>query len=380
MQGKQLENGNLRRLNNKSTRYLFCPAVSGLSKMVMKAVSVALAAMFLFLVFAGCVGDKQEQSTNNSKNTTQNDPNQLLRNGNFSNASHKWVLFVAVCNSNYGGRLGNGDLYLAENFTKYLIQSCNFSAKRCTILYDDGNYSTNGTGGGGGEDMRTGITKSPYGGATYENVKRELGKISNESNLYGDSEVLIMICGHGNNGVLSNQEHALSSTVGLWDASLWDYDLAEMVKELNASKVWIHIGACQAGGFANKLIFGIDNINNGNLPHKGWIISTASSVITLGWVLNNNDANGTQRRYGNMILCDMFFTMRDNIADGYGELALGQSLSIGEKDGKTSVEEAFWYAQCATSVGDLGTEPLLIASRIESQPQINDQYDGDFFL
>ncbi len=354
--------------------------------------ALAIVAMLMLATFSGCIGQitdgiskyanfdnahnqndaikeaPKNNTTNsaktapksNSQNNTSNSKTSSVSNTSTQekqkNLTHKWALFVVNANSDAGEKLENGNLYLAENISNYLIEKFNYTKERTTILFDDGNYRADN---GAGEI----IGPSPYGAAKKQNVIDNISKIIEESNKYNDSEVFIWMFDHG------ASMFVMDSLICLWDGEIYDYELAKMLEPLKSQKVCIIIDACQTGGFADKLIFGIDDGDPAGVVKTGRVVMTGASEPTFGW---SNAINGPAFSYL------WFEGLRNGVADGYDELALQQGMPLGTKDNKVSVEEAFWYSRCA-----IKTDVVSLAYYgydVESQPQMNDQYDGDFFL
>jgi len=285
--------------------------------------------------------------------------------------SHKWALFVATANfpEENESKLGNGGLFLAEKMASYLIEKCDYSTSNVIILFDDGwirEYN------GLGEKVMTlqqryheyDIT---YGGALKENVERSIIRIINESNKYRDSEVFLWIFNHGYgdaNNTLTGGKLLESSQIFLWDDILSDRDLGEMLFPLKSDKVTIIVDACFCGGFADKTILNIPTalLFRSGIPRSGRVVIAGASKFRVGYASTT---------HGPLFTILWFEGLTSGLADGYrsGILNLGKPRKFNIfKDGKVSVEEAFYYARYKLSTDDDYED----FSKME--PQINDRY------
>jgi hypothetical protein len=284
--------------------------------------------------------------------------------------SHKWAIFIAAANfpTNNSSKLGNGGLFLAENMVSYFIEHREFSTSNIIVLFDDGWYRSDN---GYGKKIETlqqrnhtyGIT---YGGATKSNVKVSLGHIINESNQFQDSEVFIWIFDHGY-GNLNNPlggKLFQSSIIFLWNDTLTDKELGSILSPLKSQKTAIIVDACYSGGFADRLFFNLPTslFLRSGIPKNGRIVISGTNKFQPGY------ASTTQ---GPLFSYLWFEGIKSGQADGFrpGLFDLGKpSLLKMFKDGKVSVEEAFYYAKYT-----LRTDSTLKNYR-SMHPQINDEY------
>ncbi|UCH72223.1 MAG: caspase family protein [Thermoplasmatales archaeon] len=291
--------------------------------------------------------------------------------------SHKWALFVAAANfaEDNESKLGNGGLNLAEDIATYLIGECEYSTSNIIILFDDGWIRKDN---GYGERIKTLQQRKhdydiTYGGATKQNVIAAINHIVSESNKYPDSEVFVWMFGHGcgdeeNN--LTGGKILENSEIFLWDSTITDNELGILLSDLKSEKkkTCIIIDACFSGGFADKTIYNFPTffLLRSGLPKSGRIIITGSSKFRIGY------ASTIQ---GPLFSFLWFEGIRTGNADGFrsGILDMGrQTKSRLFKDGKVSVEEAFYYARHVLRTDETYEEYE------KMEPQINDQYPGTF--
>jgi hypothetical protein len=291
--------------------------------------------------------------------------------------SHKWAIFIAAANfpKDNESKLGNGGLYLAEEMAAYFIESCDFATSNIFILFDDGWIRKDN---GYGEKLKTLQERHheydiTYGGATKNNVIDTFNYLINESNKYRDSEVFIWIFNHGYgdlNNSLTGGKLFESSQVFLWDDIINDKDLGDMLGTLKSTKVCIIVDACFSGGFADKTIYNIPTspLLKSNVPQSGRIVISGTSKFRKGY------ASTTQ---GPVFSRLWFEGLRTGKADGFkpGLLKIGRPRYINFfKDGRVSVEEAFYYARYM-----LRTDESLREFRF-MEPQINDMYPYQGFI
>ncbi|MDD5502215.1 MAG: caspase family protein [Candidatus Thermoplasmatota archaeon] len=248
-------------------------------------------------------------------------------------------MFVAVCNSDNGDKLGNGGLYLAENISAYLVGTCGYSQDRIVILFDDGNYrADNGNG-----DV---IGKSPYEAATKSNALKYTDAAVGEASKYADSQVFLWYFDHGSSDIGSQESY-----IWMWDGeSISSIELGEHVKPLNDNNVEsvIIVDACQTGFFADQMIGPFAPETESGVPGENRVVMTGASALTFGWSYSDSGP----------IFSLSWFEGIKGVADGQIK-----------KDGKVSVEEAFWYASGKVN-----------GNTQEAQPQMNDQYEDEMFL
>ena len=289
----------------------------------------------------------------------------------------KYALFIAAANfpESNDTKLGNGGLYFAEEMTSYLIEKAGYSTENIVILFDDGWIRTDN---GYGErtmtlQQRTHTYDITYGGATKANVHEALNRLVNNANQHQDSEVFLWIFNHGYGDATNNLTGGKlfqQSQIFLWDDLISDKTLGTVLQPLKSPKTTIIIDACYAGGFADKTIFNIPTslLLRSGIPHPGRVIITGASKFRKGYASTT---------YGPLFSLLWYKGISTGKADGYrpGILNLGRPTQLNLfKDGKVSVEEAFYYARHI-----LRTNPELKDFR-SMQPQINDKYPHQGYL
>ena len=285
--------------------------------------------------------------------------------------SHKWAVFIAAANfpEEDKNKLGNGGLNLMEEMAKFFIENYGYSTSNVFILFDDGWIRDNN---GYGEKKET-LQQRPheyaitYGSATIEKVESVISRVVAEANNFDDSEIFIWISSHGqgdNANDLTGGKILERSTVYLWDSLLTDKELGGMLFSLKSKKTCVIIDACFCGGFADKIIFNLPELFllKSNLPNPGRIVIAGSSKFREGF------ASTTQGPLFSMI---WFEGIKSGEADGFksGILNNGKPTNLKMyKDGKVSVEEAFYYARHILRTNED------LEDYKNMQPQINDQY------
>lgn len=286
--------------------------------------------------------------------------------------SHKWAIFLAASNfpKDNESKLGNGALNLAEEMAAYFIENLGYSTSNIIILFDDGWIRTKNGFGAPIETLqehphRYDIT---YGGATKEIFLSTINHVIQESNKFEDSEVFLWISSHGSGDDSKNIAGGKifeSSGFFLWDKEIiTDSELGDLLSNLRSRKTCVVVDACYCGGFADKTIFNFPTffMLRSNIPKSGRIVMTGASKFRLGYASTTKGPLFTQL---------WFQGLNTGAADGYrpGILKTGRPpiLNI-NKDGKVSVEEAFYYARYT-----LKTDSSL-ADYKKMEPQINDQY------
>jgi len=285
--------------------------------------------------------------------------------------SHKWAIFIAAANFpiKNESKLGNGGLYLAEDIATYLINHCNYATSNIIILFDDGWIRKDN---GYGEKFQTLQERShdydiTYGGATKNNVINSFEHIISQSNKYRDSEVFIWIFNHGYgnlNNSLTGGKLFERSQIFLWDDILNDKELGDMLGTLKSTKVAIIVDACFCGGFADKTILNLPTslMLRSGIPRPGRIVISGASKFRTGY------ASTTQ---GPLFSLLWFEGLKTGEADGFkpwiSKIGRQATLKI-FRDGKVSVEEAFYYARYI-----LRTDKNFKEFK-SSQPQITDRY------
>ena len=297
-------------------------------------------------------------------------PNEVLSD------EHKWALFIAADNlpEDNASKLGNGGLYLAENISSYLIENCSYSTSNVFILFDDGWIRSDNGYGNAIQTLqqRSHKYRINYGGATKENVTANINYIISQSNKYEDSEVFIWIFGHGygTESRFAGGKILQRSAVFLWDDILTDKDLGELLSDLKSKKTSIIIDACYSGGFADKTIFNLPEISllSSGLVKPGRVVITGESKFRPGYAITTS---------GPVFSQIWFYGLTTGYADGFrpGILNSGRppqhSLFI---DGKTSVEESFYYTRFILK------SQMNLKEFSDMEPQINDQYPNKGYL
>ncbi len=284
---------------------------------------------------------------------------------------HKWGIFIAAGNfpQDNESKLGNGLLYFAEDMAEYLVQKCDYSESNIFIFFDDG-YFRKDNGLGKIEktlqEIRTEYNFN-YGEATLINVESNIEYIVEQANKFQDSEIFIWLAGHGHGDssdpyfggkVLEN------SAVYLWDDTITDSEFGDLLSGLTSKKTCILVDACYSGGYAEKTIYGIPTffLLRSGIPDPGRVVITGTSKFHVGY------ASLTR---GPLFSRLWFEGLTSGDADGFrpGLLDTGRPTILPIfKDGKVSVEEAFYYARYRLKTGE-GLEDF---SKME--PQIDDQY------
>lgn len=282
---------------------------------------------------------------------------------------HRWAVFVVTANRpDVKVKLGNGGLTLAEDMASYFINNFGYPAGHVTILFDDGWVRADN---GEGERVVTLQERSEclpgvsYGAATVDTVTGVLEKVVETANLYDDSEVFIWLFNHGvgdpENKITGGKilEH---SEILVWDGVLSDYELGDILGPLRA-KLCLIVDACYSGGFANKAVFNFPTLFNSGLPESGRIVITGASKFTTGYASTVTGPLFTQL---------WFNGIKTGQADGFrkGVFERGRVTHLRFfKDGKVSVEEAFYFARYMLTTKEFRDYRGM-------QPQMNDKYPG----
>jgi len=292
---------------------------------------------------------------------------------------HRWALFVSAANvEDIEIKLGNGMLELAEDMARYFISDLGYPASHITILFDDGWIrDKNGEGKRIStlQERNDKIDYVSYGPATKDYLISSIERIKDEANKYNDSEVFIWISGHGvgdPDKKITGGKILERSEVVLWDGTIQDKELGELLEGLKA-KLCLIVDSCYSGGFANRIIFNVPSLLRSNIPKDGRIVITGESKFSIGYASNVSGPLFTQL---------WFEGLKTGKADGFRKGLFGVAkrshLNI-FKDGRVSVEEAFYYAK------------YMIRKEyrdfIWMQPQMNDMYPhkypfnrGEMFL
>lgn len=292
---------------------------------------------------------------------------------------HKWAVFIAAANfpEKNESKLGNGGLVLAERMATYFIETYQYPASQVFILFDDGWIRADN---GYGERIMTlqereyvyGIT---YGAATKQTARDTLNHVIDASNQFTDSEVFIWIFSHGDGDEtqpIAGGKLFSSSLIFLWDDVLSDNELGNLLQPIKSKKMCLIVDACYAGGFAEKTVFNLPTslLLRSGIPKPGRIVIAGASKFRQGY------ASTTE---GPLFSLLWFEGLVSGDADGFraGFFGRGEPTRLRFlRDGKVSVEEAFYYARYI-----LSTDPYLKEYK-HMQPQMNDQYPrrGLFFL
>ncbi len=285
--------------------------------------------------------------------------------------AHKWAIFIAAANfpKNNDTKLGNGGLYLAEEMAAYFIENNEYPTSQIMILFDDGWMRSDN---GYGTKLKT-LQERPheyditYGGATKANMLASLQYFISESNAYPDSEVFIWIFNHGvgnNNKTFTGGKILQRSEIFLWDDTITDQELGDILKPLESKKVAIIIDACYCGGFADRTILGLRTslFLRSGIPDNGRVVISGTSKFRLGY------ASTIQ---GPVFSLLWFEGLSTGQADGYRPGLFDRGVLRKMKmfqDGKVSVEEAFYYARSMLRTDEKYQDFKSM------QPQINDEY------
>jgi hypothetical protein len=237
------------------------------------------------------------------------------------------------------------------------------------ILFDDGWIRTDNGYGTKQQTLqeRTHDYDITYGSAIKANVLTSLEYLINESNKYDDSEVFLWIFSHG----VGNQNQSLTggkilqnSEIFLWDHTMTDTELGDILAPLKSNKTTIIVDACYAGGFADRTIFNFRTslFYRSGIPQNGRIIISGTSKFRTGY------ASTTQ---GPIFSILWFEGLSSGKADGFRPGLFDRGVPRNLKmfqDGKVSVEEAFYYASYQLRTNEKYHDFKSM------QPQINDEY------
>jgi len=285
--------------------------------------------------------------------------------------SHKWALFIAASNFPLPNesKLGNGGLYLAEDMAAYFIENYQYPTSQIMILFDDGWIRSDNGYGTKQRTLQERIHEYDitYAAATKANVLASLQYFIDESNKYDDSEMFLWIFNHG----LGNQNKTFTggkiferSEIFLWDNTLTDKELGDLLAPLESKKVTIIVDACYAGGFADRTIASLQTslLLRSGIAGSGRVVISGTSKFRAGY------ASTTQ---GPLFSLLWFEGLSTGKADGYKPGLFDRGVFRKLKffqDGKVSVEEAFYYARVILRTDDALQEFKSM------QPQINDGY------
>ena len=293
------------------------------------------------------------------------------------NDAHKWAVFIAASNfpEENESKLGNGALNLAEKMSTYFIENLGYSTSNIILLFDDGWFRENN---GYGKpiytlDQRRHEYDITYGGATKETLVSTLNYVVEESNKFSDSEIFIWVSSHGcgdSNKELFGGRLLKQSAFYLWDNILTDKELSKLLSGFKSNKICVIIDACYSGGFADKTILNLPELIlfRSQLTKSGRVIMTSASKFRVGYASTTEGPLFSQLWFYGIISAN---------ADGFrpGILKIGRPTRLKIfKDGKVSVEEAFYYARFILKT----SENLEDYSKME--PKINDKYPRRGFI
>ena len=154
------------------------------------------------------------------------------------------------------------------------------------------------------------------------------------------------------------------SAVFLWDDILTDKELGDLLSTLRSDKTCIIVDACYSGGFADKTIFNLPELFlfGSSVSSPGRVVMTGASKFRIGYASTTKGPLFSQL---------WFYGITSGDADGFRPFIanIGRPTRLKMfKDGKVSVEEAFFYARYILRTD----KDLKEYSKME--PQINDQY------
>ncbi|PKK85348.1 MAG: hypothetical protein CVT48_05815 [Thermoplasmata archaeon HGW-Thermoplasmata-1] len=177
-----------------------------------------------------------------------------------------------------------------------------------------------------------------------------------------NSTVVFSFNGHGAADA-GSEGRALGSYIVFSDGDLWDYEMGEMMKDWKCKRFLFISEGCQNGFFCHDES---DPLMGGNpgVATAGRAILSGSSEVTLAW---SNDT-------GPLFHQCVYYGLLGDIADGWDMTSNDVAGAMGQKDGKASAEEAFWYARNHIWPAQDFVENM------EAQPKMYDGVEGDFFL
>ena len=285
--------------------------------------------------------------------------------------AHKWAIFMAASNfpEDNESKLGNGALNFAEKMASFFIEHLGYPTDNIILLFDDGWIRKDN---GYGEPFETLEQRKhrydiTYGGATKVTVVSSLEYVVDESNKFEDSEIFVWIASHGcgdDDKKLFGGKILERSAIFLWDDIMTDVELGDILMSLKSDKTCVIVDACYSGGFADKTIFNFPEffLLKSNIPNSGRVVITGASKFRLGYASTIEGPLFSQLWFNGIESGD---------ADGFKPsiFDMGRPTILKMfKDGKVSVEEAFYYAKYILRTN----KTLKEYSKME--PQINDQY------
>lgn len=241
----------------------------------------------------------------------------------------KWAVFV-LDNASFPG-----DYEFMVEWKNFTRDNYGFPEQHILCIFDEGNFS-----------------KANIAGALKWMI----------DNTGENSTAVFSFDGHGSAGI-GEGNRILSSSIYCGDGSLSDYEIGELMKNWTCKKFLFLSEGCQNGFMCDDL----SNPITGSAPGviaPGRVIISASCEATFAW------SNGT----GPLFHQCFYYGLLNNAADGWDAFSNDATGPIGEKDGKASVEEAFWYGRNHVWPAED------FAMNMEAQPKMNDGIEGDFFL
>jgi len=330
-------------------------------------IATAIALLLLLVYFGGCLGNlsnsengtnsgktnmqtngknpiDKTHSDNNTTNTT-NSPDDKRNDKNGSNDGtnsvdnlpNKWAIMCSICNEKYTAEGIELDYMPALEALKslgfpdeHVIRLENLSLKKSKMIEALGYVKKNSCN---------------FANATVVLYMVVHGSCRDEVGTNG--KVL-----HSYIEIYAEDADKPANENGDWkSAMLYDYELKEMLADFNPGTFLFITVACQSGCMAGQDTIGKLNgladplFDSLGAPNRIVITASTAPLFTAGGVLGRG-----------------FWK--------YGlEQGGGDSAPIGNGDGKTSVEEAFYYCKIRSNVGGVITA--------SSQPCMNDQYPAD---
>jgi hypothetical protein len=155
-----------------------------------------------------------------------------------------------------------------------------------------------------------------------------------------------------------------NSEIFLWDDTMTDRALGDILTPLESKKVTVLVDACYAGGFADRTILNLRTslFFRSGIPRDGRVVISGTSKFRTGY------ASTTQ---GPIFSLLWFEGLSSGKADGFKPGLFDRGVLRNLKtfqDGKVSVEEAFYYARYQLRTDEKNQDFKSM------QPQINDKY------
>jgi hypothetical protein len=175
---------------------------------------------------------------------------------------------------------------------------------------------------------------------TRDNLLRSIRWLASKTN--SRSLAIFHYSGHERPFKTTADGDSEASDVALWGADnrfILDGELGRELGRVRAYKSWIHLSSCRAGGFSDA---------GTSAPNR--VITYSSPQSELSWA-----DSGLKHSVFNYFM--IVQGMRNKVADK-------------NRDGKVSVEEAFWYSR----------NPVATSTGGRQHPVMNDRFYGDFFI